>query len=119
MSLIDFTIQLTRTNDLLEDLCKSSRLTAEALIRLSPPLPDSSHPPYRAGVKDLIDVSPANVAARLQEMEDLGTRTNTIPGSEAFQRMLLEHYAMVKEYEELLVKENGEEIRQVLPWNKK
>lgn len=111
MTLIDFTIQLTRTNDLLEDLTLSNRLIAEALTRLSPPLPSSDRVPYRAGIRDLINADPSSVESLLMEQADLGARTGTIPRTDAF-------YAMVREYEETILKEYGQEAVDSLPWNK-
>lgn len=111
MTLLDLSISLIRTNELLERQCIAQEKMAAAFERLSPILPDYPSP-YKAGIKDLIDVSPGRVQDRTDALEDFADRNQVLPQSDAFR-------AKVMEYEDAVKKEYGQEAVDCLPWNVK
>lgn len=104
MGLVEFQIELHRTNELLDRI-------AIALERMAGPTPPTTIPPVQATLSDLIDCSPNRVGERLSQMEDFAKREMLVPGSEAF----LER---IREFEELVRVEYGEQAMDELPWRK-
>ncbi len=112
MTLLDLSVELTRTNEFLSRMAVAEERIADALERLSPRLPDFPRQTYKATVSDLLDVSPAAVQSRLDAMNDFADRNQVSPQTEAFR-------AKVTEYEDAIRKEYGQEVVDSLPWNKK
>lgn len=112
MTIAEFTIELKRTNELLERQSLASERIADALERLSPILPPSTGAPYQATVRDLLNVSPSRVDALMGERLEFAAREGLVPDSSSFR-------ARVLEYEGQIRAEYGEEAVQSLPWNKK
>lgn len=112
MTLLDLSIELTRTNEFLSRMASAEERIADALERLSPPLQDHPGLPYKAGMKDLIDVSPSRVSERLQSQQEFANRNDVIHGSDAFRGKVMEYEAQIRS-------EYGEEGVSQLPWNKK
>ena len=85
------------------------RRIAEALERLSPTIP-ALPPPRKADLSDLrvVDHEGQRVLAEVQE--EFARVTETVPGSEAFQRAM-------KAFEDELRMWKGQEAVDELPWN--
>lgn len=73
--------------------------------------PPSDRQPYKASLRDLASVSPDDAQSLSDARSDFAKQANVVPDSEAF-------YKSVKDYEEAVVQQFGEEARQDLPWNR-
>lgn len=86
------------------------RRIAEALERLAPPIRPAP-PGRKADLTDLCYVDPRQVAVVQEIQKEFARQTNTVPGSEAFNKSI---EAFEKELREI----RGQEAVDELPWNR-
>ena len=104
MRILFVKLELQEQNNLL-------RRIAEALERMSPPIP-AREPPER--LSDLSDLRVIDSEGQriLQEVEqEFAQMTNTVPGSEAFQKAKVALEQELRDW-------RGEEAVEELPWNR-
>lgn len=83
---------------------------AEALERLAPPLPPAP-PERKADLRDLRRTNPQEMRAYRQIIADFAKQTNTVPGSEAFEKAK-------REFEDVLRSSEGQGAVDDLLWNR-
>jgi len=102
MSLLNFQIELARTNELLARI-------ATALERLAGPHLDPPSPPELATLRDYSYIPPEELERAQAEAVEFAHRNMVVPGSDA-------HIKLVDRFEEDLRKEHGEDAVAALPW---
>lgn len=109
MSLIDFTIQLQRTNELLERQALALESISRSLLLHFPIPPDRE--PHLSTLTDLSYADPERIAARESAGQEFARVTNTTYNSEA--------YLQAKQLFERMISESyGPEAVQKLDWNR-
>lgn len=103
--MLDFTIELHRTNDLLERV-------AVALERLAGPVPEVPRPIEQAQLTDYSTLTPEQIDEIKDAETWFATTEMVVPGSEEFM-------VRVSEFERVLVAASGPEALETLPWRKR
>lgn len=109
MTLAQFTIELKRTNELLERQASALERLAVCAERYLGPLPTSA--PYCADLKDLHIASPAAAESIRRAEDEFAASAAASPRSDYF-------YAMIKQFEDQVKDAYGEDAVKELPWNK-